>query len=108
MKALDEAQFLGMILPHVKKNVEMSEVNEAKELLHLLHRELAIRDTRPRPSRLPKASRKLSYVLERMSLPQLIGLICAKEMKGRVGLLASEILKDMRSEVRFLQEGEPW
>ena len=100
MKVLDEAEFLRMILPHVEKHVKLIEVNEAQELLQLIQRELAIR----KAPNLSKTSRKLTHVLERMSLPQLVGLICAKNMKGRTALLASEILKDMRSEVRFLQE----
>ena len=84
-----------MILPHIQQRVDESEFHGARELLELLKRELTIRspledgeDGEGHPD-VQRTPRNIRYVLERMSLGSLIVLVCAKEMRGHLVMVAS-------------------
>ena len=103
IRGLTEQRFLEMLLPFVEKHVKESKLHEAQELLQLFQRELLIRSPLSPQNTLPTpVPRKIRYVLERMTLASLVGLACAT-MKGRIAMLASESLRRLRTEEKFLQ-----
>lgn len=71
----------------------------ATELLQLLESEVAIRSIAPAaPMRTP---RKLRYILERMSLANLVSLACST-LQGRFPRILSQELNELRSTVKTL------
>eukprot|EP00434_Breviolum_minutum_P036902 symbB.v1.2.032709.t1/scaffold3962.1/size79057/3 len=76
LKNLPAVDFMEVILPHIRKQVEESEVPGADVLLQLLESEISIRGQpqRGQPQRPP---RKIRYVLERMTLAGLVSLACS-------------------------------
>eukprot|EP00913_Durusdinium_trenchii_P033770 g31613.t1 len=112
LQKLSDSNFLQMILPHIQQRVDESEFHGARELLELLKRELTIRspledgeDGEGHPD-VQRTPRNIRYVLERMSLGSLIVLVCAKEMRGHLVMVAAEALQSLRAEVKFLERAE--
>ncbi|CAK8986911.1 unnamed protein product [Durusdinium trenchii] len=94
-----------MILPYIQQRVDESEFHGARELLALLKRELAIRSSlkdgegHPDVQRTP---RTIAHVLQRMSLGNLIALVCGKEVRGHLVIEAAEAYQILRAEVKYL------
>lgn len=91
-----------MILPYVQQRVDESEFHGARELLALLKREFAIRsplkDGEGHPD-VQRTPRTIAHVLQRMSLGNLIALVCGKEVRGHLVIEASRPVCRRRSRV---------
>jgi len=100
LKLLPSVTFLEMILPFVRKRVEDNELPGAVALLQLLESEFSIRSY-PIRAATPHTPRKISYVLERMSLSNLVSVI-ASTLPGRFPKLMSNELGYLRETARAL------
>jgi len=84
-----------MILPYVRKTVEASEFPGACQVLQLLECEIVVRASAgvPTAQRIP---RRIRHVLERMSLANLVSVICST-LTGRFPKVVANELKEMQS-----------
>eukprot|EP00438_Fugacium_kawagutii_P023437 Skav223486 [mRNA] locus=scaffold643:71007:71261:+ [translate_table: standard] len=76
------------------------EVPGATELLQLLQSEIAIRSIPAPPQRTP---RKIRYILERMSLANLVSLACST-LQGRFPRILSQELNELRATTKILDD----
>mmetsp|Transcript_10662 Transcript_10662/g.23472 ORF Transcript_10662/g.23472 Transcript_10662/m.23472 type:complete len:238 (-) Transcript_10662:41-754(-) len=100
LKLLPPVTFLEMILPYVRKTVEASELPGACRVLQLLESEIVVRATGG--TTVQRTPRKIRYVLERMSLANLVSLICST-LRGNFSKLMSIELKDLRETTKILE-----
>jgi len=100
LKLLPPATFLEMILPYVRKTVEESELPGAGQVLQLVESEIVVRS--PGGTTVQRTPRKIRYVLERMSLANLVSLTCST-LPGRFSKLMSIELKNLRETAKILQ-----
>ncbi|CAL1159861.1 unnamed protein product [Cladocopium goreaui] len=100
LKLLPPATFLEMILPYVRKTVEESELPGAGQVLQLVESEIVVRS--PGGTTVQRTPRKIRYVLERMSLANLVSLTCST-LPGRFSKLMSIELKNLCETAKILQ-----
>eukprot|EP00434_Breviolum_minutum_P024072 symbB.v1.2.021247.t1/scaffold1826.1/size99691/6 len=101
LKNLPAVDFMEVILPHIRKQVEESEVPGAVTLLQLLESEISIRG-QPKRGQPQRAPRKIRYVLERMTLAGLVSLSCST-LPGRFPKIMSNELRDLRETAGMLE-----
>ena len=77
-----------------------SELPGASEILQLLESEIAIRA--PEGTIVRRTPRKIRYVLERMSLANLVSVTCST-LDGRFPKLMTNELKDLRETAQILK-----
>ncbi|CAL1136290.1 unnamed protein product [Cladocopium goreaui] len=101
LKLLPRAIFLQMILPYVRKTVEASELPGACQVLQLLESEIVVRAFAgfPKARRFP---RRIRHVLGRMSLANLVSVICST-LTGRFPKVLATELKDLRDTAQTLE-----
>eukprot|EP00435_Cladocopium_sp_Y103_P066469 s579_g28.t1 len=100
LKLLPSVTFLEMILPYVRKAVEASELPGACRVLQLLESEIVVRA--PGGTKVQMTPRRIQYVLERMSLANLVSLICST-LRGRFPKLMANELKTLRETAKILE-----
>ncbi|CAL1151018.1 unnamed protein product [Cladocopium goreaui] len=100
LKHLPPLAFMDLILPYVREKVEGSALPGADQVLQLLESETVVRASGE--NALQRIPRRVRYVLERMSLANLVSLICST-MSGRFPKLIVNELKDLRETARILQ-----
>mmetsp|Transcript_61566 Transcript_61566/g.97632 ORF Transcript_61566/g.97632 Transcript_61566/m.97632 type:complete len:91 (+) Transcript_61566:1-273(+) len=89
-----------MILPYVRKTVEASELPGACRVLQLLESEIVVRA--PGGTTVQRTPRRIRYVLEQMSLANLVSLICST-LRGRFPRLLAIELNDLRETANILE-----
>ncbi|CAJ1406297.1 unnamed protein product [Effrenium voratum] len=99
--AMCEAELLAVIIPHLRRMTDGTELHQAKSLVDLLQRELALR-------RVCRASsvedlKRLEKTLRRMSVPCLIGLITSRRWKGPLPQVLQEAMTSLREEFALAQ-----
>eukprot|EP00435_Cladocopium_sp_Y103_P013857 s714_g3.t1 len=104
LKHLPPVAFMELILPYVRDKVEGSALPGAGQVLQLLESEIVVRAS---ASTLVQGTvqgipRRVRHVLERMSLANLVSLICST-MSNRFPKFLVNELKDLRETARILE-----
>lgn len=78
LKRLPAVTFMELILPYVREKVEASELPGAHQVLQLLKSEIIVRAVQaPVGNRVQRTPRRIRFALERMSLSNLVSVICS-------------------------------
>jgi len=103
LKRLPAVTFMELILPYVREKVEASELPGAHQVLQLLKSEIIVRAVQaPVGNRVQRTPRRIRFVLERMSLSNLVSVICLT-LPGVFPKLMANELKDLRETARILE-----